>query len=103
MSLFAWYVDRDNNVEFLMREGTSRILLRQRVNGNVVARGRATLPVLANIDYNVRIAFNGTDFTVYIDDVLMITMTAAAPPQPGPIGVQVRRTSGNFCEAGVLQ
>ena len=99
ISLFGWYVDKNNNVELLMKAGRQKVLLRQRVNKTVVVKEKADLFVETNVDYVVRISFDGVNFQAYVNDVLMITMPAFVTPATAPPAVQAKKTSGSFCEA----
>lgn len=77
VSFFGWYVDSKNNVELMLKQETGRWLLKERINGTIVAKAKAVLPINVNQSYLVHMAFDGTTFTVAIDGSDAITLPAA--------------------------
>ena len=100
--LFGWYVDKSNTIELMMKEESDKWVLRQRSGGQIVARVKASLTIDPNVDYKVEIQFDGTNFQVLIDNVLIITMPKAAGTTPfGTVGFAAKSTTGSFGEINV--
>ena len=97
VSLFGWYVDSKNNVELLMKQESGKWLLKERVGGTIVSKGKATLPININQLYRARITFTGTQFDVTIDGAPALTIPAAGA-HTGTVGFQVKSTTGTFGE-----
>lgn len=98
-SLLGWFFDKKNLVELLMKEDEDKWVLKQRINGTVVAKGKATQTILPNTDYRVRVTYDqATDtFQVSIDGVQLFQINAVAPPDGAP-GVRVKATTSTFGE-----
>jgi hypothetical protein len=92
---FTWYKDSKSRVELLMDPATDKWIFKQYANGNVVAKRKVTKTIDTNTVYKVKMLFNGTNFEVYIDDVLSITIAAGATPF-GTAAFQSKATSGSF-------
>lgn len=100
--LLAWFLDKDNKIELLMKEESERWVLKQYSGGAVVAKMKALQTIDPNVDYKVEIQFDGTNFEVFNDDVLIITMPKASGTSPsGTVGFQVKSTTGIFDEISV--
>lgn len=93
--LQAWYQDKANLVELLVKEEADRWILRQKAGGKIVAKAKASSQILPGVDYAVRLSYDGSFFHVYVDDSLLITLEPAAFPS-GTIGYQVKGTSAAF-------
>jgi uncharacterized delta-60 repeat protein len=92
---FGWYQDKDNLVEVLMKEEQDKWVIKQIANGSVVAKEKANAIIAPNIFYDVRVAFDGTKFTLNVDGVDLISMNAGATPS-GTVGYRVKKTTGRF-------
>lgn len=97
VSLFGWYLDSKNNVELLMKQESGKWLLKERVGGSIVSKGKASLPINVNQLYRARITFTGTQFDLTIDGVPALTLPAAGSPS-GTVGFQAKATTGTFGE-----
>ena len=95
--LLAWYFDRKNTVELMMNEQGDSWNLKQKVNKSVVAKAKGLATIDPNTTYDVRITFNGTQFQVFINNTLLITMPKGAGTNPtGTIGFQSRGSTGSI-------
>lgn len=94
--LLAWYIDKKNALELLMKEGSDKWILKQRVNGKVIAKVNTHSLIDPNTPYTVRIAFDGSDFHVNVNNVDLMTMAAAAPVSNGTVGFAAGSTTGSF-------
>jgi hypothetical protein len=92
--MFAWYFDPKTNVQLMMNEQGDSWTLKQKVNNNTVAKKKGLATINPNTTYDVRITYNGTQFQVYINNTLLITMPKGAGTSPtGTIGFQSRNTT----------
>jgi len=96
--MLGWYVDKKNTMELLMKEENDRWILKQRVNGSVVAKARGIKTIDPNTDYAVRITFDGISFKVFVDDFVtpLFTLTPPASVPVGTVGFKVKNTTGSF-------
>jgi hypothetical protein len=69
---------------------------KQRTNGRVVGKARANATIIPDVDYNVVVSYDGTNVTVSIDGVQLISYNPAAAVLTGTIGFTVKGTTGNF-------
>ena len=93
--MLAWYLDKRNMVQILMKEQNDKFVVKQRAGGSVVAKTKGLATVLPNVSYNVKITFDGTTFTLFVDGNLLATLPAAAPAT-GTIGFQAKNTTAKF-------
>jgi len=94
--MLGWYVDKKNTMELLFKEENDKIVLKQRANGVVVGKNKGTITLNPNTSYQVRVAFDGTIFTVYVDNTPLFTLTPKATVPSGTIGFEVKATTGSF-------
>jgi hypothetical protein len=96
--MLGWYVDKKNTMELLMKEESDRWILKQRVNGSVVAKTKGIKTIAPNTDYAVRITFDGNSFKVFVDDFAtpLFTLTPQAVVPVGTVGLKVKNTIGSF-------
>jgi hypothetical protein len=96
--MLGWYVDKKNSMELLMKEESDRWILKQRVNGSVVAKVKGLKTINPNSDYAVRITFDGSSFNVFVDDFVtpLFTLTPQAIVPVGTVGFKVKNTIGSF-------
>ncbi len=92
--LLAWYQAKRVTVEVMMKEETDRWVVKQKF-GVVVAKGKAQSTILPNSDYLVRITYNGSQFQLFIDNVLLLTLPAGTAAN-GTVGFQSKATTGSF-------
>ena len=94
VSLFAWYVDKPHSVELRFMEDAQKIMLIQK-SGLTKTKKKSFRAIAANTMYNVKVAYNGINFQVWIDGVLVpeLTMTPVAIPA-GKAVFRVKSTTG---------
>lgn len=92
---FAWYLDKGNFVELIMKEGMDKWLLKQHAGGAVLAKTKVSAPILPGVFYDVKIAYDGANFTLTVDGALLATMPAASIPN-GTLGFRVKSTTGSI-------
>jgi uncharacterized delta-60 repeat protein len=93
--LLAWYVDKQNTIEVLMKEENDRWILKQRSNGSLVAKAKGIATILPNKSYDVKVSFDGTSFSLSVDGFTVATMLAFTSPN-GTVGFRVKNTIGTF-------
>ncbi|HSP69601.1 MAG TPA: Ig domain-containing protein, partial [Bryobacteraceae bacterium] len=98
--MLGWYVDSRNTMELLMKEETNKWILKERINGSVVAKQKATATINPNTLYRARVAFDGTQFQVTVDGTPLITLPAHGAHN-GTVGFQAKKTVGTFGEVTV--
>ena len=70
-------------------------MIKQISNGSIVAKTKASAIIDPNIFYDVRVSFDGTQFTLIVDGVTLVSMNAGATPS-GTVGFRVKKTTGRF-------
>jgi uncharacterized delta-60 repeat protein len=95
MWLFAWYQDKQNSIELLMKEQNDKWVMKQKAGGVVVAKAKGSSTILPNTFYLVKLEFDGTNFKLSVDGTLLATMPAGATPN-GTIGFRVKNTTGDY-------
>lgn len=93
--LLAWYQAKKDTVEVMMKEEADRWVVKQKSASGVVAKGKAQSTILPNTDYDVRITYNGSQFQLFVDNVLLLTLPAGAAAN-GTVGFQSKATTGSF-------
>lgn len=98
ITVFAWYSDRNNTIELLVKQETGKWTLRQRSAGRVVANEDAVRALELNRTYQVKLTFDGARFLLYVDDfhVPLITLDSPATVRPGTVGFQVKDMKAAF-------
>lgn len=94
--LLAWYIDKNNKIELLMKEEQDVWVLKQRSGGHVVTKAKAEATIDPNVAYAVVLSFDGTQFTVSIDGNSLITLTPVGTVPSGTVGFQAKATTGFF-------
>ncbi|MCI0613574.1 putative Ig domain-containing protein [bacterium] len=96
ISMLGWYVDKNNLMALQFKEESDKIVLKQRVNGKIVAKAKASFTIDPNISYIVKVSYDGTIFTVYVDNSPLFTLIPAAPVPSGTVGFQAKNTTASF-------
>lgn len=101
VSLLAWYIDKKNSVELMMKEESDKWILKRRAGGVVVGKAKAIAPILPNVSYDAQIQYDGAQFTVVVDGAQLIQLPAAGAAG-GTVGFQSKATTGRFAEITVF-
>ena len=83
-------------MEVQFKEENDKIILKQRVNGKIVAKAKASFTIDPNTSYVVKVSYDGTIFTVSVNGSSLFTLTPASPVSSGTIGFQAKGTTGSF-------
>lgn len=95
--MLAFYHDSKNYVEVIMKEGSDKFLVKQHVNGVVTAKAKASLPIYPAFSYNVKLAFDGSIFRLYVNGTQVASMAKAPGSSPnGTAGFQAKYTLAQF-------
>lgn len=94
--MFAWYVDKDNRMELLMKEENDKWILKQRSGGKVVAKSKGLSTIDPNVAYDVSVAFDGTQFIVSVNATPLITLVPVGVVPSGTVGFQSKSTTSSF-------
>jgi hypothetical protein len=95
--MLGWYIDKKNTVELMMKEENDKWVLKERINGAIVAKTKMISVINPNTFYRARITFNGTQFQVFIDGNLLMSLNAVGP-HTGTVGFQAKGTAASFGE-----
>jgi N-acetylneuraminic acid mutarotase len=92
--MYSWYVDKKNSIELMMKEDKDKWILRDRFNGVVVSKFKASQQIIPNVIYNVRMSYDGNQIQVFVNDFqnAIITFVPAHTISPGTIGLKVVNT-----------
>jgi hypothetical protein len=92
-----------NCVEVMMKEDKNRFVVKQRLNGIVVAKGKALISLVPNTDYRVKLKNDQATNTLqlFVDNVLVLTLNAS-PTGTGAPGLGVKGTTSTFAEIVVF-
>ncbi|HSE42742.1 MAG TPA: PQQ-dependent sugar dehydrogenase [Acidobacteriota bacterium] len=107
VSVLGWHQGKRDLIELLVLEEQNKIVLKQKSDQRTVAKEKAFVTVDPGVDYHVKIAFDGSVFTVFWDGGMtpVITMNSQAP-SIGTVGFRVKSTTrtsvtGSFREIAV--
>lgn len=94
--LLAWYVDKGNYVELLMKEESNAWVMKQHAGGSILTKAKALSDILPDTDYHVLIQHDPIlgSFSLKVDGVSLLTLNGAAAT--GTVGFQVKSTTAFF-------
>jgi uncharacterized delta-60 repeat protein len=75
-SILGWYVDKKNYVEVILMGEKGKVVLKQRVAGNLVLKSKATAAFTSGT-YHVKVSFDETTFSVSLNGNQLFTAPAA--------------------------
>lgn len=94
--LLAWYQDKANTVELLMKQENGKWILRQRSGKLIVAKTKGVSPIEPGVSYAVEVAYSAGDLVLRVDGTVLATLHLAAAPSIGTVGFAVKNTTGSF-------
>jgi hypothetical protein len=95
-SLIGWRRDAKHYVELRLLDAEDRWLLVHK-DGTRTVQASASAPIAADVDYQVRVSFDGAAFTVVIDGEQRLTLAKVAGSSPsGTVGFRVNRRTARF-------
>jgi hypothetical protein len=87
----AWFQNNKTKVELLMKEENDKCVLKERINGVLTNKAKASIQILPQVVNHVAISFDGTNYHVTIDGQVLITMPASSTPF-GNVGFRSKNT-----------
>jgi len=97
VSLLGWYQNQSNSLELQFKPEADKWILKQRVNGVVVAKKSKILQTDPGVSYDVRLGFDGNYFKLFVNGSLVLSMIKSPGSAPfGTVGFQVKNTTGSF-------
>jgi hypothetical protein len=79
-SVYGWYQSSSTNVELQIWDDKNRFVLKQMSAGTVLASQTVSRTVATGTYYHIKLVFNGSNFQVYVDNVLIITLAPGNTP-----------------------
>jgi hypothetical protein len=98
VSLLGWFDDKQNTVEVLFSDTKDKVVLKYRSGGSVITKIKSKITIDSGIDYRVKLAYDGTRFLVYLDNVFLFEANAPQAPN-GTVGFRLKSTSGQDATA----
>ena len=96
LRLIGWYQSKSNQVELLLKQQNGKLILKQHGAGSTV-RTKIAFAITPATFYTIRMDFDGADFHVFVDNVLVITAPKIPASSPlGTVGFFVKATTGTF-------
>jgi hypothetical protein len=95
VTLLGWFEDKKNTVELILMENKDKIVFKQKVNGDTVRKQSIPCVLNTGISYAVKISYSGGNFEVFLNDVLIRTISSGGLPF-GNFGFRVQGTSSHF-------
>lgn len=92
VSIFGWYSNSSNYVEVSILDSTNKVKLIQKKNGTTVTKKTASVPINFGVVHDVVLGYDGSKFTVTVDGIKYIDITAGAVPS-GIAGFRVMKGS----------
>ena len=93
--LEAWYTDDSNRVELIMAQQKGKWVLKQRSGGHIVAKARALASLSPNVNYHVKLSFDGNNFILTVDGAQLTVMPSGGSAS-GNVGLKVKKTTAIF-------
>lgn len=93
-----WYQNKGNRVDLLLKDSSDTIILKQVVDGTIVKKAKATLAIVPNTSYHIKLGFDGANIFVEVDGVPKISVPAATPPPQGNLGFKIKNTTASIAE-----
>lgn len=99
--LLAWYADKKNNMELMMKQESGKWILKERSNGKIVAKAKGFAAITPNVLYDIVVVFDGVHFTVTVDGSQLMQLTPVAAVPSGTVGFSVKSTTVQIGEISV--
>ncbi len=101
--LLGWYVDLENRFSVTLKPAQDRVVVAQKEGGATLVRDTIDVALEEEVSYEVRAAFDGAEFQVFLEGVLLHTQASRfASPPFGTVGVQSRNSDVSVAEVAVF-
>lgn len=101
VSLLTHYVDNKTNVEVILKEQADRVVIKQRLNGNIVAKAKASVILDPNTSYSVLLSYDGSLLMLIVDGVPVLTLVPEGSLPSGTVGFKATNTTASIGEIRV--
>ncbi|HSE41778.1 MAG TPA: hypothetical protein VLH08_13525, partial [Acidobacteriota bacterium] len=99
--LLGWYADKRNNIQLMMKQESGKWILKERSNGKIIAKAKGFAAITPNVLYDIKVIFDGTNFTVTVDGSQLMQLTPVATVPSGTVGFSVKSTTVQVGEVSV--
>jgi hypothetical protein len=96
VSLFTHYLDKRNNIEVILDEEADKVIVKQRLNGKISSKAKATFPIDPNIPYDVLVSYDGSLLSVSINGVSILTLAPIGNLPSATVGFKSTNTDAFF-------
>jgi hypothetical protein len=82
LMITAWSKDKHNKVDVIFKidSGGGKLVLKQKENNVVVAKGKADVPVSNDTPFDFAVSYDGTKFDVMINGSSVLTVNSSTAP-----------------------
>jgi uncharacterized repeat protein (TIGR01451 family) len=103
ITITAWSADKHNKVDVIFKvdSGGGKMVMKQRSNNAIVAKGKADVPISNDTPFDFAISYDGTKFDITIDGSSVLTVNSNAAPS-GNLLITVKNAAAKFQEAEIL-
>src|SRR5262249_8620256 len=98
---YPYYVDKNNNVALIMDQEHNKWTFTQTHNATTVSASFSQ-SINKNVNYRVRVSYDGVNFQVSINGKLLLTKAAAAVPS-GTVAFGAKGTTATFNDVFVFE
>lgn len=94
---YGWFVDKKNTLVVLMKQENNKFVMKQVVNGVTLHKTKGIPSGGINVGqfYDVKVNYDGTNFTLIVDGATLATMPSGATPN-GTISFTAKNTTARF-------
>ena len=97
VSIYGWFIDKKNAIVVIMKSGSKKFVIKQIVNGELLAKTKVIVPggILSGHFYNIKFGYDSVsnNFSLIINGNLLQTMPAAVPPNGRAIALAARKAA----------
>jgi hypothetical protein len=94
--IYMHRADKRTLTELLIKEENDKVILKQRIGNVVVAKNKATVTIDPNTEYVFQIAFDGTQYTVFMNGSFLFSMNPGGTVPNATVGFAAKNTTGSF-------
>lgn len=96
VSLLTHYVDNKTNVEVMLKEEADKVVLKQRINGVVVVKGKSSFIIDPNTYYNVVLSYDGSLLLLSVNGIPLISVPSVGVLPSATVGFKSINTTALF-------
>jgi uncharacterized delta-60 repeat protein len=99
--IYMHRTDKRTLTELLIKEENDKVILKQRIDKVVVAKNKATVRIDPNTEYVFQIAFDGTQYTVFMNGTLLFSMNPGGLVPNATVGFAAKSTTASFGDISI--